>query len=480
MWHPLKHSDNMQPILKKRKKHWIFKVMPLMILCVGIAAFAGLRLSAEAPPRKPKKAEIRHVDTFVAQYETLRTKIRRNSYVQPGAVLSLQTRISAPVMSITNNFKEGAWVEEGQELFRLDPYLFELAQERALAQRASLAAQIEKAHIELESTKKLISAAKRQVNLRSKDVNRRKKLAGKGASSARTLEGSQRDLITAQQDLIRTEQTYETIQVSLKQLEAELRQNQVDIKRAEYDIQHTSVHAPISGLLQETQLVLGQHVSSNDVIANIVDPTAYEIPIHLSQKDLVLLMAGHTGDRAVSEKETDLWHGWRISASFSVGTHRKTFTLQNVRQDSRVSDRTGGLQLRAFLPDLSETALKSLLLRADMYVSLLIEGPVLPKVLQIPRHAVQYSGNTGLGGQLSQQATLFRIEERGTQTHLQQEMIQVVGGMNETLFVVSTIAEGSQILLSRFPEAHTGMIVQTMKDHIPSDVNFPTADQERK
>lgn len=429
-----------------RKKPWQKKIWPVfppvLIIVIAFAAYFIMISTQGAPQKRPPRVSLRQVEVMKADVQTARTEIHRSAYLETGPILSLKMEVDGIIQSLSPAYRTGEWVEKGQVLVTLDPYLLNLALIRAEARQESLNAQIESVNIEIQASEKLVSAARRQVNLRSKDVARRKKLAGRGASSTSKLEESQRSQISAQQELLRTQQTFDIKKALLLKLQADLKQIDVDIAQAEYDLKNTVLYAPFSGFLEAADMSVGQKISRSDVMVKMINPAHFQVPIPLSQKDLSLLMASNPAQAA------NFWQRWDVEAEFRIGGQRVGVPIADLRLDSRAPDRAGGMQFRGFLFADQNVSDIHKLMRPGMFARVTVKGPVLQNVLKVPRQIVQMQRANQYDGVVK----VITVHPEGKSASLQQHAARIVGGIGEDLLLQGELPEESLILSSKLNE----------------------------
>ena len=453
-----------------RKLSWLGPLIirllpPILIIILAFVGYSILMDARDIPSKKSPKLSVRQVDVLPVQKSEALTLITRSGYIEAGSILPLQMKVEGSVQLVHQRFRTGEWVTKGEPLVELDPYLLTLEFDRIKARQDSLQSQIKILNIEIKSSQKLVATAQQKVNLRTKDVIRSKKLAGRGASSASKLEESQRSLIVAQQDLLRAQQTSESKKITLDILQADMRQIEIDMRQAQYDLDNSVLRAPLSGFLDSTNVSVGQQIRRSDVLANMIDPTQFQIPIPLSQKDLSLLMAG------TKSVVGDFWKEWRLAAQIQVGLQQIDLPVTRLRLDSQAPDRAGGVQFRGFLGR-KETILRSqLLLRPRMYATVTIKGPKLRDVLRVPRQIVQVKNRDQYFGN----ATILSVIPDGKTAFLKEEQVWIRGGVDEDLLIETDLSEGSYLLKTRIDGLQPNLRVKIAPDSL-----ITTSSSERK
>ncbi len=110
--------------------------------------------------------------------------------------------------------------------------------------------------------------------------------------------------IAAQKDFLKAESEYRTENVVVEGLRARLRMLHVDpsiIEKGDI-VPYLSVKSPISGTITRQELVLGQHVESDETSMELVDETDLRLRLELFEKSIVDLQVGQLVKFAVPDR----------------------------------------------------------------------------------------------------------------------------------------------------------------------------------
>src|SRR5712675_1796722 len=263
------------------------------------AAGAG----AEAPP-----------EVMVAQVEQKDVPIYGEWIGTLDGFVNADVRAQVTGYLVRQNYKEGAFVNEGQLLFEIDPRPYKAALDQAEGQLA-------------QATAQLANAEAVQVRTRL-DVERYIPLAKEQAAS-------QQDLDNATQNNLAAKATVATAQAQIKTAEAA-------VETAKLNMGFTRLTTPISGIAGQAQLQVGALVSTSGTAVTTVstlDPIRDYFTV--SEQDYLQLQKQFSG----SDKQR-----WKLQLILADGTtypHEGTFYFAG----RAVDQNTGAIQLAALFPN---------------------------------------------------------------------------------------------------------------------------------
>lgn len=226
-------------------------------------------------------------------------------------------------------FEEGSYVEEGQQLYLIDPAPYKAAYDSALAD-------IQKAQANVKS----ITAKNRRYE----------------------------ELVKI--DAV-SKQEYEDIQANLSQAQADIAIAKAAAAQAKINLDYTKVYAPISGRIGKSNVTKGALVTAQQaqVLATITQLDPIYVDMTQSSNDLMRLRQN------VSDYEN-------IPVKLFLGEDQTPYSHEGKLQfhEVTVERTTGSVQLRALFPNPENTLLPGLFVRAKLDVH-------IPSALLVPQHA---------------------------------------------------------------------------------------------
>jgi RND family efflux transporter MFP subunit len=278
----------------------------LTVFALIIAALRTRHASGaetEAPP-----------DVMVAQVEQKDVPMYGEWVGTLDGFVNADVRAQVTGYLVRQDYKEGAFVREGQLLFEIDPRPFQAALDQAEGQLAQATAQL---------------ANTEAVQVRTQlDVERYTPLAREQAAS-------QQDLDNATQNNLAAKATVATAQAQIRTAEAAL-------ETAKLNLGFTRLTAPISGITGQAQLQVGALVSTSGTAVTTVstlDPIRDYFTV--SEQDYLQLQ------KQFSSSDRQRWKLELILADGRAYPHEGTFYFAG----RAVDQNTGAIQLAALFPN---------------------------------------------------------------------------------------------------------------------------------
>lgn len=172
--------------------------------------------------------------------------------VEAVATVQVGTQVTGTIWRLHADFN--SQVKKAQVVARLEPSLFESRVTEAKANLANALANVERAKVAVEDTRR---KAERARELASRDL----------------LPQSELDVAVL---------AHETAQAQLKSAEAEVQQAQAAVAQAEVNLQHTIIYSPIDGVVISRNVDVGQTVA-----ASLQAPTLFTIAEDLRKMRVV-------------------------------------------------------------------------------------------------------------------------------------------------------------------------------------------------
>ncbi len=335
--------------------------------CV-VLVLAGCGPDAAAPSAMPPPPEVAVVVATSAPAE--------NVVEVPGRVQAVRTaEVRARVDGIVQRrlYEEGSDVEEGQELFLIDP-------------RESQAA--------VSSAEATLARAQAAAANAAQDVERYERLV--------------RDRTISEQD-------YDAAIARQRSADAEVRQAEAELERAQLSLSYTLVNAPIAGRAGRAQVSEGALVSGTQATLLTTIEQLHPVYVNFSQSSADLLairreIAGGTLEVPELDRVT-------VNLVLEDGTPYMHEGHLNFL-DLSIDEATGTVALRAEFPNPDRLLLPGQFVRAR------ISAGVRPNALMIPQRAVQLTPQgasvlvVGIDGMVESRAVTLGAQRGGDWTVL--------------------------------------------------------------
>lgn len=227
---------------KKTTLRTILKILlPLLIIGLGLAGSRWLNMTRPKPQKAspPQMAPlVRTQELRAVEYEV---RIPAMGRVIPAKAITLSTRVSGEVLSVSPGFIPGGTLEKGEEILRIDPsdYRLELIQAESDLVEAEYALEVEK--------------GKQNVARREWDLM-------KGGDSTGRVNP---DLALRKPHL--------------RKARADIDRAGARLKQAELNLKRTRIKAPFNAIVKSKNVDMGSQVAARGEIAELVDTDRFWI-----------------------------------------------------------------------------------------------------------------------------------------------------------------------------------------------------------
>jgi membrane fusion protein (multidrug efflux system) len=194
-----------------------------------------------------------------------------DSYVA-GDLVNVSSQVSGTVVAIDAD--ETDFVQEGQELIKLDDTDARIALQEAENQLAKVVRQVRTVFTSRDELQAVLAQRRADLNRAQLDLRRRKNLGKSGAVSAEEISHAQDTVDAAQQALIAAEKNLAGGTALLGRTgvsdNPDVQVAARAVERAWLTLRRTSIHAPVSGYIAKRSAQLGERTTSGNPLLSIV------------------------------------------------------------------------------------------------------------------------------------------------------------------------------------------------------------------
>ncbi len=190
-------------------------------------------------------------------------------------------QVSGQIVELGPRLKEGALVESGELLIRIDPRDYQQQVARAESVLAADDAQLAQLEIERANLAKLVEIAGSELEITQRNYRRVLDLFEKGEAPQRELDLARQAVETARQGLQGLLNQRALLPQRRAALEAQRRRHAAELELARLNLQRCEVRAPFGGRVQQVAVELGELVSPGTRVCALLDPDLIEVPIEL-------------------------------------------------------------------------------------------------------------------------------------------------------------------------------------------------------
>jgi len=256
-------------------------------LVIGAAVRASL---APAGPGQPPVERVVPANVVTLMPLSLTPETTAFGKIEARRTLDLRSRQSGTVVWVSDGFRNGLAVTQGDLLVRLDPAPATDALALAEADLSEAHGEATDAVAALELTKADLTAAMEQAVLREQALVRQQDLAARGVGSPLAVETTELAVSTAAQAVLSREQALATAKARVDQTAVAVTRAEIALVEAKRNLAETELRAGLSGRVDGVTLVEGALVGANESLGRIVDPAALDVAVRLSTAQFARLV----------------------------------------------------------------------------------------------------------------------------------------------------------------------------------------------
>lgn len=284
-----------------------------LVLAAGGIAYRGWQdgagaASASRTPRERTYA----VEVATLEAESVTPIVTSYGRLTSGRMLELRAALAGPLVELSENFRDGGAVAEGEPLYRIDPSKLETALALAETDVTEAEAALAEARGGLALAKLEAEAAQQQLDLRDQALARQQDLRDRGVATEADIEAATLARAAAQQTLINRQQVVagDEARVALAQITRSRRE--IGLSEARRTLNETSMAAPFAGVLAEVTAVPGRLVSANEKLAVLMDPTDIEVAFRITSNQYARLLNAR-GELRQAEMVVEVQRGRQVT-----------------------------------------------------------------------------------------------------------------------------------------------------------------------
>ena len=410
-------------------------LVALSAAALGYAAYTvmtAVQSRADAPGRPAESRErvftVRAV-TVTAQEVT--PVLSAFGEVRTRRALDLRAPVSGRILELSDGVEDGARVEEGQILARLDPADAATALALARSDMARAEAELRDADRAMGLAAEDVEAAQLQYDLRARALDRIEGLSARGIATDAALEDAQLARAAARAALVGRRQAEAQAEARLDQARAALERQRITMDEAQRRLDETTIRAGFTGVLSDVAVAEGEMVSSNEHLLRIIDPDALDVSTRISTAQYLRLLGpeGTLGD-----------HGAQVTLEVAG------FEITSPGEITRVSATvaTGESGRRLFVALEAPRGF-----RPGDFVTVRLNEPALRDVARLPASAITPQGE---------------VLEITSDNRLQATPVEILRREGDDVIIAASLLDGLEIVRDVTPSLGTGILVRPMRD----------------
>lgn len=398
------------------------RLLPVVILAIGIAGFVALRMTRPEPP--PAASQERSW-----RIEVQEVRLGEQTPILPlfGELVAperVTLTASLPARIAARPVREGQRVAEGELLVALDQADIAPLLAQAAAEVADLEAQLANEQLRLASDRAALAREQEIRDNAARQLERARSLVERNLGSRADLDAAQDALARARLTLTTRENAIAEHPARQASLEARLARARAQLEATRRDAGRARVTAPFDGIVSEVRVAPGDQVAAGASLLSVYPEAGLELRARLPQThEAELLEALARGETPLAEAE----NGAR-------------FALVGFAGEGDASGSEAILALRESTPGL----------RPGGLLAVTLARPSHPRALALPFTALH--GND----------RLYRVET-GRLERLAVERLGETRGPDGTrlaLVAGEALTDGQRIMITHLPNAMPGLRVE--------------------
>ncbi|MDX2484738.1 MAG: HlyD family efflux transporter periplasmic adaptor subunit [Pseudodonghicola sp.] len=430
---------------------FLASVMLALLIYAGQLVMGAVQSRMAEDNRPPQARErVFAVNLRTARMATVTPVLPAFGQVESRRTLELRAAVGGRVIALAEGFEDGGSVTAGQLLAQLDPADAQSTLDRAKSDLLDAEAEQRDAARALILARDELSAARDQEDLRNRAFLRQTGLQERGVGTAATVEVAELALAAARQAVLARRQVVAQSEARVDQGETRQARARIALADAARALADTTITASFDGTLSNVTVVEGRLVSSNEKLAELIDPDALEIAFRVSTAQYARLLDG-AGDLIPAPVTATL----DVSGAALVAFGR-------ISRDSAATD--AGQTGRMIYARLDSAPG----FKPGDFVTVAVEEPPLEQVVRLPASALD-AANTVL--------------VLGAEDRLETLSVDLVRRQGDDVLLRGAGLEGREVVIGRTPLLGAGIRVRPLLEEaqaIPSEAAMLDLSDERR
>ncbi|MGI9353298.1 MAG: efflux RND transporter periplasmic adaptor subunit [Rhizobiaceae bacterium] len=398
----------------------------------GMNYFTALK---EEPPTRPPFKTVYSVESVIAQQGDFQPNLTVYGEVKASREVDLPSLVAGKVIWVNPNLKVGARIEEGAELFKIDPFTFETAMATAKSNHRETVARIAENEARIGIEESGIKRTRDQLVFAENDLERISALKTRGTATAKEVEDRAFIVSQRRQALEQSELNLVAEKARLDQWRAVLTRHEWAIAEAERDLSDTVFVAPSAGIVSEKNVAIGRLLGVNDMAVSMYDVDRLEIHATLTDQRFGRIQSDEKG-----------LIGRPVESVWNIGGEEYRFNATIERITAQIESNRGGVEVIAVISE----PLKGSALRPGAFVELIVPDKMFRNHFRVPETSV-YDNDT-----------VYVIRDGA----LESRKIQVHAYDGENAIISGNLLDGDEILTTRIAEISDGIRVKSQRGSV--------------
>lgn len=284
----------------------------LVLAAGGITYHAWQASEGVAAATRTPRERAYAVETATFEAVSVTPIVTSYGRLESARTLELRAALPGPLVELSEAFRDGGAVAQGDLLYRIDPAKLETALALAETDVTEAEAELAEARAALGLARLEADATQKQLDLRDQALARQTDLRGRGVATEADLEAATLARAAANQTLINRQQVVVGDEARVAQAEITLTRRQIALTEARRTLAETSMTAPFAGMLADVTAVPGRLVSANEQLAVLIDPADIEVAFRITSNQYARLLNAR-GELRQTEMVVEVQRGRQVT-----------------------------------------------------------------------------------------------------------------------------------------------------------------------
>lgn len=415
-------------------------------IALGIAVAAWLISTAEPPARMEEGERSVVARTVTAREAPVRTIVRGYGNVRAARSWEAVSEIAGAIVRRHPDLDTGNVIRKGTTVLKIDPTAYELAVAQAEADLAALDADVAQTDIDEANTGRLLTLEQSRLDLAETELERIRDLSERGVTSPSTLGEQERATLQVRRSVEELRNTLGLIPSRRNRLDAQMARTRVVLASARRDLEKTDIVVPFDLRIGTVHVERHQFVAPGQNLVTADDIEQAEITAQIPVMSFRRLLGDAGRDDASSP--TEMFASFdKVSAEVRlVSDASQTWPGRLVRVESALDPQARSVPAIVSVDDPYAGANPPLRLPLvpNMYVELILTGPVVDTAITLPDSAI-HQGNL--------------VYLRDGVGRLELREVSVAWRQGGQAVIANGLKQGEEVILDDLIPAIPGMIV---------------------
>jgi len=316
---------------------FLYVIVVIVVLAVGVGILGALVSTKPQPSRDHEPDPPTVVRAMTLRPVTVAREHQGYGVVRAVRAVDVAAEIDGVVRAKPERIDEGVRVDKSELLVAIDPGDYRDRADSLARNVESVEAQLDLLDVQEESAREQAQLASEALDAIDREIQRLRDARDRGAATDNEIDQQVRARIAVARDRVGASETLAAIAPRRAQLEAQAASLRADSEQARRDLSRTDIVSPISGMVQEVDVEIGERVRAGDRVARVLDPSRLEVPLRLPLSATRDIRVGSPAVLRVDGPAGGQWEGSVVRIAPEADPDRRTITVYvEVVQDAPV------------------------------------------------------------------------------------------------------------------------------------------------